>query len=190
MALLYIDEHGRYESACPLCGSRLSDPVFGTNPFRPNDERLQPYANVGLHWSCYARWSLQRRFAAAYFDHCRRLAGQHPTWSVLMADQRVLVRQSREQQRVAILLAETGSALLVEQSHWNDFLTFRWRSATHHLLETRALAQVINDLARIPSLWGERRLAPEQPARLRSSGRISRHTEHQRRLAATNSSVA
>jgi hypothetical protein len=121
--------------ACPLCRDVIEEdaPVFVPRPFFTGDEFWQ-YAEVPIHWDCFARWERRPEFARRYFRANAEAAGHNQFWGVARHDEQVLVtvNPSEYVEEVEVLLAETGSSFRVPLADWQGWLEGEWfeRAAT------------------------------------------------------------
>jgi hypothetical protein len=79
--------------ACPLCGEVIEEdsPVFVPRPFFIGEEFWE-YAEMPIHWGCFARWEKRPEFARRYFEANAESARQNEFWGVARRDDRVLVQ--------------------------------------------------------------------------------------------------
>jgi len=150
VTLLVQKPDGTYASTCALCQEPLARPIFATSHFiRDPLHDLHQFSDVAMHWSCYAAWPEQARFAALYFDSIASAAIENELWPVVHRSSKVLVRYGVLVQELSVLLRATGSDLRVPENEWEDWLNDRWREQVRHSLEETALRDALGELRQI-----------------------------------------
>lgn len=149
MALLVRNEDGTYGSECPLCDKVLVKPIFATSHFiADQSDRLYPYSDAAMHWSCYANWKYQKRFANQYFEAVANSKYKNPYWPTVLSLQNVIVRANCDLNPpvAEIDLRFIGPGMRVSLQEWEDWLNGGYREHCSHPLELAAYDAVLDDL--------------------------------------------
>ena len=132
--------------ACPLCGEIIEEdsPVFVARPFHVGAEFWQ-YAEMPIHWDCFARWEKRPEFARRYFQANAEATEHNEFWGVARRDEHVLVsvNPSGYVKEIEVLLAETGSSFRIPLMDWQDWVEGEWFDACRHEVEREILGRLI-----------------------------------------------
>ena len=129
---------------CPLCNEPMlsSEPLFGTwGVWLPSSNPLERYCDATMHWSCYANWKHQARFARSYFEAWVRAQGHNPYWKPAFVDDSVLVEVNPTPPVEAawVYVAATGTRHNPKLEDWSTWLH---ASQDEHPLEHAALSAI------------------------------------------------
>lgn len=113
--------------SCALCTGALDplEPFFrATGDFLSPRDPLAKYANLPLHWSCYADWSERPRFAQSYVQAWVVANRRNPFWWTACADDQIFISVNPEPpvEEAAVRLMTVGSDIRVPLVQWKEWL--------------------------------------------------------------------
>lgn len=156
MALLMVDEDGKYIAECPLCGVALDDPIFSTSHFigDPN-HKLWRFSDAAMHRRCYVEWDYQSEFAQLYFEAKVESARTNDKWGIAYLDDLVLVTVNPDQfvAKVHIVLSKSGIGYRIDLEDWEGWLQTHWLDQCIDEFGRGTLSEIIPTLqSRIPTV--------------------------------------
>jgi hypothetical protein len=97
-----------------------------------------------MHWSCYANWKYQRRFASQYFDSVRRWKLSNSHWAIIaLTDDFLVSANPNLAEPVAdIDLKTIGPGFRVKISDWTKWIGGEWDSDCVHDLQRLAIIEI------------------------------------------------
>ncbi len=144
MAVIGLNEDGTYAQDCPLCGQKLTDPVYATSHFMVDDtHRLYKYSDAAMHWDCYATWADRDEFVALYFESIRADAKDNEYWPVIGEAEGVLIRYGVAVKEASVTLRKSGTELRVPREDWSRWLAGGYVCTCAHQLEILAVEEAL-----------------------------------------------
>ncbi len=127
---------------CPICDQVLAPDAdhFATwGVWLPESDGLSRFCDSVMHWSCYAEWKYQRRFARGYFEFWVSTSDQNPYWKRVFLNDSVLVTVNPKPPVEAawVYLAATGTRHNPKLGEWGNWL--ERDDGDRHPLEAQAL---------------------------------------------------
>ena len=149
MPLVLKNPDGTYASKCALCGEVLSHPIFATGRFITNRaHEFYRFSEAAMHWSCYVKWSQQRRFASVWFEAavnmCERT--QSRNWKTLLKSSDAFVGYEFTVNEVSVMLRKSGTDIRLHRSRWQPWLNGGWRRECRPELEQEAVSAILPQL--------------------------------------------
>lgn len=153
MAMIVRNRDGTFDSACALCGNPLVEPIFATSHFIADQAHdLYRFSDAAMHWSCYAAWPEQTRFASMYFEAAVQRSDSNPWptfWTALFRSADVLVLYGLVVNEVSVVLRKSGTDIRIGREDWQQWLAGGWREQCQPGLEHDAVAAMIPELVRL-----------------------------------------
>ncbi len=112
---------------CALCEKPIEDlnsAFRATGDFLPKDDPLNKYANVPLHWSCYANWPERPRFARHYVNAWIKANRKNPFWWKVHDDEDLYIAVNPEPpiEEAVVRLVSFGDEIRIPLPKWPQWL--------------------------------------------------------------------